>query len=112
MKDYSAYLILNKIDQSTISLIKGIANRFKLEVDIGENYFEFDYSGRDKNHYVVRFFAELAAIIVDCKGEIICEIINDEGDNSYEFFSIENGELFCQPGEILRGVKEKVSFSG
>ena len=56
----------------------------------------------------LKFLAELASIIIDCEGEIVCEIENDDGDDLFQLFSIKNGKLFCQEGKIVRGVVEEV----
>ena len=110
MKDYSAYLTFDRIDESEISAIQTIARQFSQVIDIGENHLEYDYIGRDTGRRIIHLFAQIAPILGNCEGEICCEIENNDGNNLYEFFFIRDRTLFCQSGKIVRGTVEKVSL--
>ena len=109
--EYSACLFLDNINTETISQVEKIARDFYQEIEISSRFLEFEYIGRDTNRKVLKFLVEVASIIVDCEGEIVCEIENDDGDDLFQFFSIKNGKLFCQEGEIVQGAVEEVILS-
>jgi hypothetical protein len=110
MKEYSSYLTFKGLDSKSLEKIKSTSVEFKLEIELGSNFLEFEYSGNDISRNVIKFFYNLARIVGNAKGELICEIINDSGDNKFEFYNIENGELICQRGEIIRGNREIVKI--
>lgn len=78
----------------------------------GSTFLELRYTGRDTNRGFVRLLAEIAALLVDARGEITCQIDGDEGDPIFEFYRIQSGRLLRQRGEIVRGEAETISQSG
>lgn len=103
MKEYSAYLTFPAIDQHGVAQIKALAESAALQVDAGETFLEFEYSGRDSSRQVVRFLYELAKLLHDASGEVRCELVNDDGDDEFEFYRISAGRLICQIGKVVRG---------
>lgn len=103
MKEYSAYLTFPAIDQYGVAQIKALAESAALQVDVGETFLEFEYSGRDSSRQVVRFLYELAKLLHDASGEVRCELVNDDGDDEFEFYRINEGRLICQIGKVVRG---------
>lgn len=110
MREYSSYLTFNELDSKSLEKIKAASVEFKLGIELGSNFLEFEYSGNDISRNVIKFFYNLARIVGNAKGELICEVINDSGDNEFEFYDIENGELIFQRGEIIRGNREIVKI--
>jgi hypothetical protein len=110
MKEYSAYLTFNDLEATDVEKIKRLAEEYSVQADIGSNYLEFDYVGRDTSRNVVKFFYCLSKVVVDAAGEVACEIVNDDGDNEFEFYSIRNGLLICQVGKIIREAGQVVEF--
>lgn len=108
MKDYSAYFIFSDLSLDALSKISVLSKRYGFEVDYGETFLEFEYSGRDAPLNVVKYFCALAKIVQKAEGELVCEVVNDEGDNEFEFYSIQQGKLVFQPGKIVRGDKEVI----
>lgn len=109
--EYSTCLFFKNLDSKRISKIKKIAGDFGLDLEFYSNSLEFDYIGRDTNRKILRFLIEIASVIVDCEGEVMCEIENNCGDNYFQFFSIQEGKLFCQEGKIVRESVEEVILS-
>ena len=106
MKEYSAFLVLKPINDFQIRQIKSIAEKYNLHIDIGDSHLEFEYSGRDSNRFVVKFLRDIAPTIGKAFGEVVCEIINDDRDNDFEFYQIRDGKLLFQPGKIVRGQEQ------
>jgi hypothetical protein len=73
-----------------------------LAVDVGETWLEFEYSGRDTNRKVRHFLKNPTAIIDQAEGEIVCEIASEDGDPTFEFYTVNNEELYVQKGYIVR----------
>lgn len=103
MKEYSAYLVLKPITDVQIRKIKSISENYNLNIDIGESHLEFEYAGRDSSRFVVKFLRDIAPIVGKAFGEVVCEIINDDRDNDFEFYQIRDGKLLFQTGKIVRG---------
>ncbi|MEJ7618481.1 MAG: hypothetical protein WKF30_16290, partial [Pyrinomonadaceae bacterium] len=81
---------------------------FDLGFDMGANYLEFDYAGRDTNRKVVRLLSILAPIIGNAQGEAQCKLNWEESDATFEFYAIRNHQLTCQRGYIVREAEEAV----
>ncbi|MGS2724933.1 hypothetical protein ACVBEJ_14455 [Porticoccus sp. GXU_MW_L64] len=110
MREYSAYLIFKGVDENRLLKIGALARKSAIEVDFGENFLEFEFSGRDTDKQIVKYCVSLAEILGDAEGEIVCEIINDEGDNEFEFYRIKNNKLIRQLGRIVRNYEEVVTM--
>lgn len=110
MKEYSAYLTFPAIDQNRVIQIKALAESVALQVDVGETFLEFEYSGRDSSRQVVRFLYELAKLLHHASGEVKCELVNDDGYDDFEFYRISEGRLICQIGRIVRGQEAVIDF--
>ena len=52
---------------------------------------------------------EIAAVIWDADGEVVCEINLEGEDPLFEFYSFTSGQLFRQRGRIVREPEEQVS---
>jgi len=74
-------------------------------------WLDFKYSGKDHERTTVGFLCQLATVIQNADGEIVCEIEEDDKDVAFEFFTIADGLLFKQSGHIVRRQKEKVMKS-
>jgi len=110
MKEYAAYLIFEGLSKDQSAKVEAITKEFGLEVDFSAKFLEFEYAGRDASNIIIRYFYNLAKIVGNAQGELICEIINDDGDNTYKFYHIKDGELIYQLGEIVRGRDELVKI--
>ena len=106
--EYSAYLIFDVLPEEEIQKIRSVAENFNLELDIGSDYLEFEYSGRDTERQILIFLCKIAKVIGDAKGEIRCEKHNDEIDPLFEFLKITGGNLLLQKGRIVRENKHKI----
>lgn len=109
LREYSGFLSLSEIPSSVRNEVQRAAGESGLEVDVGQAYIEFEYSGRDSNRFVVSFLSKLARIIQDADGEILCEQTFEGKDPLFEFYRIKGGCLFRQIGQLVRGAEEKVS---
>lgn len=103
MKEYSAYLTFSEIDQDVLMQVKALAENAALQIDVGKNFLEFEYFGRDTARQVIQFLFELARLLHNASGEAKCELVNDDGDSNFEFYRISDGKLICQLGKIHRG---------
>jgi len=103
MKEYSCYLIFDGLDQAAIERISELAKELGLVVELGSRFLEFEHSGRDASSGVIKFFYELAKIVLHAEGELSCRLIDDERNDHFEFYRIESGRLLAQSGVIIRG---------
>ncbi|NJN35933.1 MAG: hypothetical protein HC794_01400 [Nitrospiraceae bacterium] len=107
MKEFDAYMTFSRIGEEDLDALRSHAEMSGINVDLGQDYIEFSYSGKDYSSSVIDFLLKLAKTVKDASGEVSCNHIDDEMNDYFEFFSIENGELYCQPGKIVRGDKFK-----
>ena len=107
--EYSGYLTFTPLPEEQLQQVWCLTDRSGLEVNVGETWLEFEYSGRDTNRKVRHFLRNLAAIIGQAKGEIVCEIASEDSDPTFEFYTVNNQELYVQKGHIVRKkTKQKV----
>jgi hypothetical protein len=76
--------------------------------DVYPKMIEVQYTGRDTSRVVVRALRQLARIVGQADGEVQCERSGDVDQHWFEFFTIQEGRLFCQRGDIVRQPKEEV----
>lgn len=107
LREYSGLLLFRPLEEKVREKIFSAAERYGLALDFADRYLELAFTGRDSNRFVVQFLVELADLLVDAEGEIICEQDTD-GVLSFEFFSVKDGTLFRQPAELVRGPKVPV----
>lgn len=107
-RNYSGWLQIS-VDLAQREKLKFLAQNVGLELDVGNNYIEFEYQGRDSNQFVVKFLMAMAKIILDAQGEVRCEMEPEEGDPVFNFYSFKEGQLLLQHGEIKRGITELVT---
>ena len=110
MKEYTAYLIFEGLSKHTLKQLSDLVDKFGFEVDFDENFLEFEYSGRDAPLNVIKFFYELAKVVQSADGELVCELVNDDGDNEFEFYQVQSGQLTCQSGKIVRGREQIIEI--
>ncbi len=78
-----------------------------LEAHVSDKFLEFEMRGKHRPE-VIDFFIALAAVLRETDGEIRCEIDVDQIDPRFEFYSIEDGKLYCSIGHIAREPKQQV----
>jgi hypothetical protein len=100
--EYSCYLTFDPLSSEQLREIESLVKPLGISIDVGSQYLEFDYSGRDNNRKVVRLLHQLAGIIGDANGEVRCELAWEDSDPSFEFYSIKGGCLLLQKGYIVR----------
>ena len=76
--------------------------------DVEPTMIEVEYTGRDTSRVVVRALRRLARIVGQADGEVQCQISGDVDQLWFEFFTIQDGRLFCQRGDVVRHPKEEV----
>jgi hypothetical protein len=97
------------LTSETIEAVQKAADKRGLILDIGNNYIELDFEGRDSNQFVVDFLRILAQAVGTACGEFRCEIAVEQEDPLYEFFKIRDGRLIRQRGLIVRESEEDIS---
>lgn len=107
IREYSGLLCVH-LDPQSQEQVRAVATRHGLELDVADDYIEFDYQGRDTNRFVVAFLVDLARDVVDAEGEVRCESVSEETDPSFEFFSIRGGKLIRQRAVLIREVGEVI----
>ncbi|MDH3604986.1 MAG: hypothetical protein OEU26_35745, partial [Candidatus Tectomicrobia bacterium] len=100
--EYSGYLTFTPLPDEKLQKARSLTAQSGLEMDVGETWFEFEYSGRDANRKVTDLLSNLASLIGKAEGEIVCEIANEDSDPTFEFYSIKNRGLYVQKGHIIR----------
>jgi Fe-S oxidoreductase len=97
------------LTSETIEAVQKAADERGLILDIGNNYIECEFEGRDSNQFVVGFLRILAQAVGSASGEFRCEITVEHEDPLYEFFKIRDGRLIRQRGLILRESEEDIT---
>ena len=107
-------ILLTEITSVCRSEIERIARSSGLleNFDITDSYLEFRFAGRDCNRFVVQMLSAMAAVIKDANGEIRCTTtIDNSRDSTFEFFTVEGGQLMKQSGRIVRGERQPLETS-
>jgi hypothetical protein len=110
MKEYSAYLVFRGLNEKALDEVGKLTKDYGFDLDFDSKFLEFEYSGRDAPLKVIKYFYNLAKIVGNAEGELICEVVNDEGDNVFEFYRIENDCLILQRGKIVRETEEVIEI--
>jgi hypothetical protein len=97
------------LSPDTLEIIQKAADSRALTLDIGNNYIEFEFEGRDTNQFVVDFLRILAKAVGTASGEFRCEITADKQEPLYEFFKFRDSKLFRQRGLIVRESEEDIT---
>ncbi|QTD49413.1 hypothetical protein [Sulfidibacter corallicola] len=103
IREYEGLIKINDLTTQKVDQILKLFVSKELEYDLYESQLEVQYTGRDFNRSFEKILIELAQIIIDATGEITCQIDDDENGLSFEYYTINNGRLFCQEGKIQRG---------
>ena len=77
--------------------------------NVSPRMIEVEFTGRGTNRVVERTLLQLAPILGNAQGEVRCEVSGDIDQLWFEFFTIRNGRLFRQRGEIVRAPQEEVT---
>lgn len=106
--EYDGYLIVPNLAEPRLQLIRGMAEKVGLSLDLAPGSIEFQYIWRDTNRWIVRFLRELATAVVDANGEVVCKFASEDKDPTFEFDRIQEGRLLRQFGGIVRSPVEAV----
>ncbi len=72
---YQGYLTGFALTSTSLTQIREDARKRGFpNLDLGDNYLEFAFEGRDSNQHVVDFLRMLAPTIGSASGEIRCEV--------------------------------------
>jgi Fe-S oxidoreductase len=106
---YSGSIKSLALTPDTLETIQKAADARALTLDIGNNYIQLEFEGRDANQFVVDFLRILATAVGTASGEFRCEITVEKQDPLYEFFTIRDSKLFRQRGLIVRESEEDIT---
>lgn len=106
--EYGCYMSFAPLSDEKLQQAKSLIDASGVGFDIGANYLEFDYTGRDTNRKVARLLWALAPIIGDAQGEAQCQLNWEGSDATFEFYLIKNYQLIRQRGRIVRETAEVV----
>jgi hypothetical protein len=108
LKTYDTYLTFHGLTTERVRQIQALFQDQNLVVNIDSYGLEFDFQGRDFSDYIVHLFQQVASIVNFADGEIRCELNDgDSPDPKYKFFTIRDGTLWEQTGEIVRSEQVK-----
>jgi len=107
--EYSGYLTYQPLSSQQVEEIRRIGASFGEELDAQPDWLEFEYSGRDAGRKIVLLLRQLAPIIGNAEGEIVCQLDTHSTTPGFEFYSIRGGKLLKQAGHIVRGPIEEVA---
>jgi len=103
IKKYDAYLTFAELSDEQSQKVRSLFKAQDLLVTLDSDAMEFEFNGRDLSDYVIYVFQEVAKIIRTADGEVRCEVDDDEWpDPKYRFFTVRDGVLWEQTGEIVR----------
>ncbi len=108
LRSCDGYLTFPRLTDSSQARIVELASRTGLLIEVGNDFLEISYEGRDRNEVVIAFLRDLAVLIVDAQGEIRCEVSGEQADPTFEFFRIVDARLMRQRGHLVRSELEKI----
>jgi hypothetical protein len=106
---YSGFLTHRPLADPELDAARVAADRFGGVADVTREWTEIEYSGRDSGRRVVQLLQQLATILRDADGEVLCEIDQEETTPAFAFYWIRGGKLLRQPGRVVRGPVEEVA---
>lgn len=107
--EYDGLLLFVGLTVNQQEQVKAILQAANLQLTLGATWMEVSYAGRDSGRRVIQVLCEVARIVKDAEGEIVCSFSDDEAsDTKFEFYSIRNGMLCRQRGQIIRGEVQDV----
>jgi hypothetical protein len=107
--DYDGFIIPRDLSAESLSALNLLAKEHPDLIDVyPSGTFEFRHRGRDSGQLIVRMLKEIAAVVGDADGEVVCEINVEGGDPLFEFYRFRGGQLFRQRGRIVREPEEAV----
>jgi hypothetical protein len=109
IREYSGFLTYRRLDTDGLSELRRVVANSGLQVDAEPEATEIEYAGRDTNRKVVRLLADIAEIVRDADGEVICRTDQDDGDPQFEFYAIRGGHLLRQRAHLVREAAEVVT---
>ena len=102
-------LNFKELNKQQLNRLKAIQKTF-FNLKFDSTSLSYGYEGRDTSRKVLRLYNELAKIIKNAEGEIICEPVNDEGFRSFEFYTIKDGQLYQEKGIVVREQEKEIGF--
>jgi hypothetical protein len=106
---YSGAITTPALSHDAVETIRKAADASDLSIEIGNNYIEFEFDGRDHDQFVVDFLRTLAKAVGTATGEFRCEVKLDKEDPLYEFFLIRDSRLIRQRGLIVREREQDIT---
>lgn len=100
--EYSGYLTFTPLPDEKLQKARSLTAQSGLDIDVGKTWLELEYAGRDANRKVITLLRNLASIIGQAEGEIVCEMANEDGDPRFEFYTFTSKGLYVQKGHIVR----------
>ena len=110
--EYSGYLTFAPLSDAKLQKVRSLAVQSGLAIDVGTTWLELEYAGRDANRKVRTLLRNLASIIGQAEGEIVCEMTNDDGDLRFEFYTMTSTGLYVQKGHIVREASAHKVYDG
>ena len=107
--EYSGYLTYRPLPPERLAEVRRIAASFGEELEAQTEWLELQYSGRDTGRKFVSLLQQLASVIADAEGEVVCQLDTQAADPEFEFYSIREGKLLLQRGRVVREPVEEVT---
>jgi hypothetical protein len=108
LRSYSGSLIMPALSHEALQKLATMA-KGNPAFDVSSTMIEIKFTGRETNRLVERTLLQLAPVLGNVQGEVRCEVSGDIDQLWFEFFTIRNGRLFRQRGEIVRQPEEEVT---
>lgn len=100
---YDGYMTFPEVSPAVLKEMTALASSLCLNVDLGASWLEFTSSGRDRERRFIAFLKAIAPLVGTAEGEVERLVDDDEeGTRTFEFYSIEDGKVYCQVGRIVR----------
>ncbi len=106
--EYSGYLVYPTLPAGRLDQARLVAAQLRQIIDIEPRSLEIEYVGRDSGRAIMQALHQLASIIGEADGEVVCEIDVEETTPMFEFYSIRGGKLLRQRGQVVRQAVEEV----
>ena len=114
--DYDGLIRFASLTARQQEQIRDVLQTANFQAILTPTLMEVSYAGHDTGRHIVRLLCDVARIIVNADGEIVCSFSGDNtlghnvSETEYEFYRIRDGKLYRQHGHIVRDESQEVCF--
>lgn len=113
--DYDGLFHFASLTMEQQEQIEAILRVASFQATLTSTLMEVSYAGRDTDRRIVQMLCDVAQIVRNAQGEVVCSFSSDNSandsnvlDTEYEFYSIRDGKLRRQRGRVVRDKAQEI----